>query len=383
MLGEPDAVIEGLAVALLDADPVDVFDGVPERLDDPLAEDDFVEERVASPDGRAELVRDTLGDPDALWLAETVFVSVELLVVVLLIEDVRVADALPDGVRVLVTEPVDNDDAEGERLFVGLRVAVAVPLAVLVPLDELVADFDAEDVREDDGEAVAVVDAVDVREAEGEPVAVREALGLRVPDTDPVELCVPELDFVPDAEPVAVRETVDVRVDVIVCRGERVPVDVRVDVIVCRGERVPVDVRVDVTVGSAVLVLVADLVALRDALGLRVPVTELLDVREPELDFDVDGEAVPVRETDDDFVAVREESDVGVGFVPKFSKDRLYGSKEDLNEGLSDITSKKLRATKHTLKNRYIRPLLSVSILLGAFVKHPIVFLSCHVSAFK
>ncbi len=293
--------------------------------------------------------------------------------VVLLIEDVRVADVLPDGVRVLVTEPVDNDDAEGERLFVGLRVAVAVPLAVLDPLDEPVADFDADDVREDDGEAVAVVDAADVRETEGELVAVRETVGLRVPDAEPVAVRDPELDFVPDAEPVADFVRVGVRVDVLVCRGDRVPVTVRVDVIVCRGERVPVDVRVDVTVGRAVLVLVADLVALRDALGLRVPVTELLDVREPELDFDVDGEAVPVRETDGDFVAVREESDVGVGFVPKFSKDRLYGSKEDLDEGLSDITSKKLRATKHTLKKRYIHPLLSVSILLGTYVKHPIV----------
>ncbi len=51
ILGEHDAVVEGGAVALIDVDPDDVFDVVPEALPDPLAMDDFVEERVANPDG--------------------------------------------------------------------------------------------------------------------------------------------------------------------------------------------------------------------------------------------------------------------------------------------------------------------------------------------
>jgi Ni,Fe-hydrogenase maturation factor len=93
---------------------------------------------------------------------------------------VRVADVLPDEVRVLDTELVDKDDTEAERLLVGLRVDVVVALAVLDPLDELVADFDAEDVREDEGDAVVVVDAVDVFESEGELVVVRDADELRV-----------------------------------------------------------------------------------------------------------------------------------------------------------------------------------------------------------
>lgn len=51
ILGEPDAVLEVVAVTLMDVDPDDVFDVVPEALTDPLAEDDFVEDGVASPDG--------------------------------------------------------------------------------------------------------------------------------------------------------------------------------------------------------------------------------------------------------------------------------------------------------------------------------------------
>ena len=38
-------------VALIETDPDDVFDVVPEALPDPLAEDDFVEDHVANPDG--------------------------------------------------------------------------------------------------------------------------------------------------------------------------------------------------------------------------------------------------------------------------------------------------------------------------------------------
>lgn len=66
MLGEPDVVIEELVVALMDVLPVDVFDVVPELLDDLLANADFVEEPVGNPDGRAVLVFDTLGDPVAV-----------------------------------------------------------------------------------------------------------------------------------------------------------------------------------------------------------------------------------------------------------------------------------------------------------------------------
>jgi hypothetical protein len=66
MLGEPDAVIEEVAVALMDVDPVDVFDVVPELLDDLVADDDLEEEGVGNPVGRAVLVFDTLGDPVVL-----------------------------------------------------------------------------------------------------------------------------------------------------------------------------------------------------------------------------------------------------------------------------------------------------------------------------
>ena len=62
-LGEPDAVLEGLAEVLTEVEPVDVLDGVPELLVDLLAEDDLDEEAVESPVGKAVLVRDTLGDP--------------------------------------------------------------------------------------------------------------------------------------------------------------------------------------------------------------------------------------------------------------------------------------------------------------------------------
>jgi hypothetical protein len=115
---------------------------------------------------------------------------------------------------VLVTDPVDSDDAEGERLLVGLRVALPVPLAVLEALVEPVDVLDAEEVREADGEPVDVVDAVDVREAEGELVVVRDAEELRVLDTEPVGVCDPELDFVADDEPVADFVEIAVRVDV-------------------------------------------------------------------------------------------------------------------------------------------------------------------------
>ncbi len=66
MLGEPDAVTDEVAVALLDVLPVDVFDVVPELLGDLLANADFDEEPVGNPDGRAVLVFDTLGDPVAV-----------------------------------------------------------------------------------------------------------------------------------------------------------------------------------------------------------------------------------------------------------------------------------------------------------------------------
>ncbi len=214
VLGEPDEVLEALAVPLADADPVDVLDIVAEGLGDRLAEDDLDEDLVASPDGRAELVFDTLDDPVGEEVEDTVFVSVELAVLVLVIEEVRVAEVLPDGVRELVVVMVVEDDADAERLLVGLRVAVAVALAERVPLEELVDVLDAEDVREDEEEAVAVVDELDVFETEGELDAVREADELRVPDEEPLGVCELELDFVPDDEPVDVLETVDVRVDV-------------------------------------------------------------------------------------------------------------------------------------------------------------------------
>jgi hypothetical protein len=66
MLGEPDVVIEELGVALVDVLPVDVFDVVPELLDERVAEDDFDEKAVESPDGIAVLVFDTLGVPVAV-----------------------------------------------------------------------------------------------------------------------------------------------------------------------------------------------------------------------------------------------------------------------------------------------------------------------------
>jgi hypothetical protein len=236
-------------------------------------------------------------------------------VAVLLVEEVRVAELLPDGVRVLVTDPVGGDDAEGERLPVELRDAIPDPLAVLEALVEPVDVLDAEEVREADGEPVAVDDDVDVREAEGELVVVRDEEGLRVPDTEPVGVCDPELDFVADDEPVADLVGTAVRVDVTDCRGDRVPVDVRVDVTDCRGDRVPVDVRVEVIVGGVVLVVTADRLALCVVTGVRVSVADLLDVRDPELDFVADGEAVVVREPEDVFVVVRVAVDVIVGIA--------------------------------------------------------------------
>ncbi len=107
----------------------------------------------------------------------------------------------------------------------------------------------------------------------------------------------------------------DERVDVTVCKGVFVPVDVRVDVIVCRGERVPVDERVDVIVGFAVFVPTAVIVADFVAIGVREPEEEPLEVRDPELDFDEDGELDVVREAEDVFVDVDEEVDERVGII--------------------------------------------------------------------
>ena len=47
MLGEPDAVVEEVGEALMDVDAVDVFDAVPELLDDLLADDDLDEDLEA------------------------------------------------------------------------------------------------------------------------------------------------------------------------------------------------------------------------------------------------------------------------------------------------------------------------------------------------
>ncbi len=115
----------------------------------------------------------------------------------------------------------------------------------------------------------------------------------------------------------------EVRVAVTVWRGERVPVDVRVDVIVWTGERVPVDERVDVIVGFAVFVPTAVMDADFVVIGLRVPVTEPLDVREGELDFDAEDELDVVREPEEVFVDVGEAVDERVGIVKKFSKERF------------------------------------------------------------
>ncbi len=91
--------------------------------------------------------------------------------------------------------------------------------------------------------------------------------------------------------------------------------DERVEVTVCRGDRVLVDVRVEVIVGGVVLVVTADLLALCVVTGVRVSVADLLDVRDPELDFVADGVVVVVREPEDDLVVVRVAVDVIVGIA--------------------------------------------------------------------